>query len=107
MTFDTTTSSEVMKGVTVKKFAVIATQSVILPGVVIESDSLIAAGAVVTKNVGQFEVVGGNPAKIISDVRKIKDRKTGKPVYPWRYSFKKYMPWEDSDYDTWKKSLNK
>lgn len=107
LTNDPTPPSEVMKGVTVKKFAVIATQSVILPGVVIESDSLIAAGAVVTKNVNQFEVVGGNPAKVISDIRKIKDGKTGKPVYPWRYSFKKYMPWEDTDYDAWKNSLNR
>ena len=104
LTNDPTPPSEVMSGVTIKKFAVIATQSVILPGVTINSDSLVAEGAVVTKDVKQYEVVGGNPAKVISDVRKIKNRETGETVYPWRYSFKRYMPWEQSDYDTWEKN---
>jgi acetyltransferase-like isoleucine patch superfamily enzyme len=104
-TNDPTPPSTVLNGVKVKKFAVVCTSCVLLPGVTIEEDSLVAAGAVVTKDVHQYEVVGGNPAKVISDVRKIKNHVTGEPVYPWRYTFKKYMPWEDSDYDTWKRHV--
>lgn len=37
----------------------------ILPGVHIGKGSILAAGAVVTKDVPEFAVVGGNPAKII------------------------------------------
>jgi maltose O-acetyltransferase len=37
----------------------------ILPGVHIYSHSIIAAGAVVTKDVPEYAVVGGVPAKII------------------------------------------
>jgi len=38
----------------------------ILPGVTISDHSVIAAGSVVTKDVNQWEIVGGNPAKLIS-----------------------------------------
>ncbi len=38
---------------------------VILPGVSIGNGAIIAAGAVVTKNVGAYEIVGGVPAKPI------------------------------------------
>ena len=38
---------------------------IILPGVNIGDGAVIAAGAVVTKNVGPYEIVGGNPAKLI------------------------------------------
>lgn len=38
---------------------------VILPGVTINSHSIIAAGAVVTKDVEPYSVVGGVPAKLI------------------------------------------
>ncbi|WP_240905155.1 acyltransferase [Flagellimonas oceani] len=39
--------------------------SIIMPGVKIESNSIIAAGSVVTKSVPSGYIVGGNPAKII------------------------------------------
>jgi len=38
---------------------------VILPGVTVGDHSVIAAGAIVTKDVEPFSVVGGNPAKLI------------------------------------------
>jgi len=38
---------------------------VILPGIIIGKGSIVAAGAVVTKNVKPFSIVGGVPAKLI------------------------------------------
>ncbi|MDG1725904.1 MAG: acyltransferase [Emcibacteraceae bacterium] len=38
---------------------------VILPGVTVYNHSVIAAGAIVTKDVPKYALVGGNPAKII------------------------------------------
>ena len=43
----------------------IGTRAIILPGVKIGKGSIIAAGAVVTKNVPSYVIVGGCPAKII------------------------------------------
>ncbi len=43
----------------------IGTRSIILPGVKINSHSIIGAGSVVTKDVPEWAIVGGNPAKII------------------------------------------
>lgn len=43
----------------------IATQAVILPGVTVGEGSVVAAGAVVTKDVPPFAIVGGVPAQLI------------------------------------------
>lgn len=42
--------------------------AVILPGVKIGDNSVVAGGAVVTKDVPSNVVVGGNPAKIIKEI---------------------------------------
>ena len=44
---------------------IIGTRSIIMPGIVIGDSSIIAAGAVVTKDVPNNCMVAGNPAKII------------------------------------------
>ncbi|WP_232623060.1 acyltransferase [Pareuzebyella sediminis] len=45
----------------------IGMKSIILPGVKIEKDVVVAAGSVVTKSIPSGVIVGGNPAKIIGD----------------------------------------
>ncbi len=106
LTNDPTPPSENFVGVHVKSFAIIATSALIMPGLIIGQDSLVAGGAIVTKNVEPYAVVAGNPAKPISDVRKIKNKITGEPVYPWRDNFKRAMPWSDSDFKTWYATLS-
>lgn len=105
LTNDPTPPSENLSGVTLKSFSVIATGSVLLPGITIEGDTLVAAGAIVTKDVKKGDVVGGNPAKVISKIENIKNHVTGENVYPWRYTFTRDMPWHESDYDTWYQGL--
>lgn len=101
ITNDPTPPSNIMRGVTVKSFAIVAAGSVLMPGITVEGDSLIAAGAVVTKDVHAGDVVAGNPAKIVKKIEQIQNHITGEKVYPWRYTFKRAMPWEESDYETW------
>ena len=47
-------------------------RAIILPGVTIGEGAVVAAGAVVTKDVEPWAVVGGNPAKFIKK-RELKD----------------------------------
>lgn len=101
LTNDPTPPSENLVGVHIHSFAVVSTGSVILPGVDVGQDALIGAGAVVTRNVAEYKVVAGNPAKEISDVRKIKNKITGEPAYPWRYHYSKSMPWNQMAFDEW------
>lgn len=53
------------KKVTIKKNAWICANVTICPGVTIGENSIVAAGAVVTNDVPDNAIVGGNPAKII------------------------------------------
>ena len=48
-----------------------------------------------------WTVVGGNPAKVISTIDKLKDHITGAPVYPWRETFERGMPWAGIGYENW------
>jgi maltose O-acetyltransferase len=43
----------------------IGTRVIILPGVTVGKGAILAAGAVVTKDVPEYAIVGGNPASII------------------------------------------
>lgn len=106
LTNDPTPPSENFIGVHVHSFAIIATGSVIMPGLDIGQDCLVGAGAIVTKSVDSYAVVVGNPAKAISDVRRIKNKITGEPVYPWREHFSNYMPWDGIGFDAWYASLD-
>lgn len=100
-TNDPTPPSYDYLGITVKKFAVLASGCVLMPGITVEEDTLVAGGAIVTKDVKKGTVVAGNPAKVIKDIYSIRNHKTGEPVYPWRYTFKRGLPWEKSGYDEW------
>ena len=48
--------------------------AIVLPGVTIGPNAIVAAGAVVTKDVGPNEIVGGVPAKCIGHVDDLVDR---------------------------------
>jgi acetyltransferase-like isoleucine patch superfamily enzyme len=60
--------------VVIKEGAYIGVNAIILPSVNIGRCALVAAGAVVTKDVPDFAIAGGNPAKIIGDVRDLKKK---------------------------------
>jgi acetyltransferase-like isoleucine patch superfamily enzyme len=60
-----------LKGPYIGEGAKIGANAVLLPGIIIGKHALIGAGAVVVKDVPDYKVVAGNPARNINDIRKI------------------------------------
>lgn len=56
--------------VVIEDYAWICSRAIILPGVIIGKGAVVASGAVVTKDVAPWSVVGGVPAKKISEREK-------------------------------------
>jgi acetyltransferase-like isoleucine patch superfamily enzyme len=59
--------SQPRKGIIIKDDVWIGAKSIILDGVTIGKGAVIGAGSVVTKNVPDYEIWAGNPAKKIKD----------------------------------------
>lgn len=66
------TFKAILAPVTIGDYVFIGPRSIILPGVTIGKGAIVAAGAVVTKDVAENALVGGVPAKTIGE-RKLKD----------------------------------
>lgn len=90
-----------LKGCKIKKYALVTTGSILLPGVEVGENTLVAAGAVVSKNVEDGKVVRGVPAKVTGDIENIKDEE-GKQVYPWKEYLEEYRgyPWQEENVKT-------
>ena len=72
-----------LKGCNIGEYAIICAGSILLPGVHVGNNALVAARAVVSKDVKDYSVVIGMPAKekgLITDIRD----EYNKPVYPWK-----------------------
>lgn len=106
LTNDPHPPSETLLGVTVEEFAVIATMSVILPGVTVGRDSLVGASSMVRKDVEPETVVAGNPAKPVASIHDVKSKADGANVYPWRETFDRGMPWQGIGYEQWRAMQN-
>ena len=60
--------TELGKAITIGDDCWIGAKAVINPGVTIGNGVIVASGAVVTKNFGDNVVIGGVPARIISEI---------------------------------------
>jgi serine acetyltransferase len=62
----------------------------IMPGIQIGNDCIIAAGAIVTKNVPDGMIVGGNPAKIIGKTENLMNKRLHLSSIPWNATRRGY-----------------
>jgi len=60
--------ARVYKGPHIKRGARVGSNATLLPGVVIGEEAVVAAGAVVTRDVPDRKIVMGVPAKVVRDV---------------------------------------
>lgn len=93
LTNDPHPPSNTLLGVTIKDYSVIATMSVILPGVTIEKGCFVGAHSVANKDTEANMLYCGSPAKKLCKTSEImlKDG-TGRPAYPWNSHFKRGYP---------------
>jgi len=93
LTNDPHPPSNFLRGVVIHEYAVIATMSVILPGVEVGVGALVAAHSSVSRNVEPYTVVAGTPAKYMCKAEEImlKDG-SGRSAYPWRRHFIRGYP---------------
>lgn len=75
-------AKQTLQGVRICRGARIGANCTLLPGLTIGANALVGAGSVVTKDVPENTIVAGNPARIRGDVRDLKYRDSGEPVYP-------------------------
>ena len=61
--------SLIVKPITIKRNAWIGAAATILPGVTVGENAIVGANALVTKDVPANTVVGGNPAKVIKEIK--------------------------------------
>lgn len=57
----------IVKPVVIEDYVWVGTAAIILPGVTLKKGCVVAAGSVVTKDVEEFTIVGGNPAKFLKN----------------------------------------
>ena len=96
--------SNICIGPTVGDYSQIAVFSVLLPGVKIGKHVLAGAGSIISRDVSDYQLVTGNPAKPVKDVRDLKSKETGLSHYPWPHNFNRGMPWQDTTYAGWLKN---
>ena len=95
LTNDPHPPSSILKGVVVEDFAVIATMSVILPGVRIGKGALIAAHSSLKSDAEPEMLYLGSPAEMVCKASKIRLQDgTRRPAYPWSTHFSRGYPEE-------------
>jgi acetyltransferase-like isoleucine patch superfamily enzyme len=85
-------NDRILKPVKINEYAVIAAQALLMPGVVVGKDSVVAAGSIVTKNVEDGHLVMGAPARCMGLASQVQLRDNSGPAYPWRSHFDRGFP---------------
>lgn len=100
LTNDPHPPSDILKGVTVEDYAVIATMSVIMPGVRVGEGSLIAAHACLKDDAESDMLYMGSPAVKTCRASRIRLQDgTRRPAYPWVTHFTRGYP--EDIVDSW------
>ena len=86
-------SDTCLRGVTVRRFAVVAVGSVVLPGVEVGEHALVGANSLVADDVAARTVVVGSPARPVGPVDDVRCRHGALgQVYPWPVQFRRGYP---------------
>lgn len=80
------------EGIVIEDNTVICARSIILCGVTIGKNVVVACGSVVTKDIPDFSIVAGNPARVIGDSRELFKRRICESGFDMNgYEYVKYF----------------
>lgn len=104
LTNDPTPPSNDLIGVTLEDYVVVAARSILMPGITLKNNSVVAAGSLVNGDIPEGKLAQGNPAKIICNANILR-LKTDVRVkaYPWYKRFFRGYPkeivlkWQEED----------
>jgi acetyltransferase-like isoleucine patch superfamily enzyme len=95
LTNDPTPPSNDLIGVTLEDYVVVAAKSLLMPGITLKRNSVIAAGSLVNNDVPEGKLVQGSPAKIICNANVLRLKTDIKiKAYPWYKRFFRGYPKE-------------
>lgn len=105
LTNDPMPPSNILEGPIIEDYCVVASKSLIFPGVRLGHNAVVAAGSVVKKDIPEWKLAMGDPAKPVCDVRILRMPNNPKiRAYPWRDRFHRGYP--QQIVDAWESSKN-
>jgi len=95
-----------LQGPDVGDYSVVLVRALIMAGVKLGQHAVVAANSRVTRDVTDWMMVRGDPAKEVCDSRRFVYRSGGKPYrpYPWMIHHPSGYPWEDDIPPEWKQA---
>ena len=96
-----------LRGCIVDKYALVAAGSILLPGINVGKNSLVASGTIVSKDVLEMTAVRNVLNKTSKSITELVSD-DGEKVYPWKEHLKEFRgyPWQVSDEETKIKKRN-
>ena len=91
---DITPPSDSLQGPTIKSFAVLCANSIIMPNITVEKNCVIGANSLVASSTNADYLYLGSPAKKIKKVNEIYTEE-GRSAYPWTKRFFRGYPEEE------------
>jgi acyl-[acyl carrier protein]--UDP-N-acetylglucosamine O-acyltransferase len=105
LTNDPHPPSDVVKGVTVEDYAVIATMTTVLPGVKVGAHALVGAHSLLASDALPGKIYAGKVAEERGETSSIKLKDgTRRPAYPWIRHFRRGYP--EAVIQQWEKMIN-
>lgn len=93
LTNDPRPPSEILLGVHIEEFAVVAVGATVLPGIRVGRGALIGAGSILTRDADPDSLYSGNPARKLGPLSNLRLQGPGTPAaYPWRFRFSRGYP---------------
>ncbi len=105
MTNDPTPPSTKVSGGHIGRYSQIGVHAVILPSIQVGENCLVGAMSLVARNIPDFSLAVGNPARPTMDIRKYVALGKGRP-YPWMHRFDRGMPWEGIGFERWMSEMS-